>query len=360
MEKVKKIRNTNIEYVRLLAIFLVIINHYALLGGFEFDNPLSLNALTVQFLHSGGKFGVNLFIFISGYYSSTSKRVNFRHISKFVLEVIFYSIIFAFIGYYFHTLSMKGIIKTLAAIPFGQWPFITCYFMLMCLSFWTNKLIYALTEKQHLALLVFLGFTWCLVPTFLKAEFAMSTFTWYMYVYLVAGYVRRVIDKINYSPKTMFLICAGSFGVIWLSELVLTWVGVHYFRFALSKAEHFRHINSLFILIATVSLVIGVLKLEPKHNPFIQVIASTTLGIFMIHDNKAMIPLIWTGIFRTDQFAGSRFLILHALGTCILIMAVCVILDLIRQQTVGRLEDKLFGKEIDDLDRKINAFLGVK
>ena len=220
MNSTKKARNTNIEILRLFAIFIVIVNHYALLGGFVFDNPLSLNAITVQFLHFGGKLGVNLFIFISGYYSSTSKKVNFRHIIKFVLEVTFYSIIFAGIGLAFSTLDTKGLIKMLIPIPFGQWPFITCYFMLMCLSFWINKLIYAMTEKQHFALLLFLGFTWCLVPTFMKADFAMSTFTWYVYIYLVAGYVRRIIDTIQYTSKKMIGIALGAIGLYYSSKLL--------------------------------------------------------------------------------------------------------------------------------------------
>lgn len=357
MGTIKKARNTNIEVLRLFAIFIVVINHYSLLGGFEFENPLETNAIIVQFLHFGGKLGVDLFIFISGYYMSSSKKVGVNHIVKFIFEVTFYSIIFAVIGYIYSTLTLKGIATMLIPIPFSQWPFITCYFMLMCLAFWTNKFMHTMSEKQHLALIVFLGITWCVVPTFIKADFAMSTFTWYMYIYIFAGYVRRVFDKIKYSAKTWLLIGSGSIAFILISEVVFEWVGVHFIPFVGDKAEHFRSINSIFILVATVALVIGTLKLKPRSNKFVQTIASTTLGIFMIHDNKAMIPLLWTGIFKTDKFTHSNILILHAFGTCISIVVVCIIIDLIRQKTIGKLEDKLFGKTIEKLDKKINSYL---
>ncbi len=352
-------RNTNIEYLRLLAIFIVILNHYSLLGGFSYCDPLSFNAILIQFLHVGGKLGVNIFIFISGYFSYTSQKINVRHISKFFLEVTFYSIIFAVFGLCFHTLSLMGVIRMLIPIPFVQWPFVTFYFMLMCLSFWFNKLAHSLTEKQHRALVIGLGIIWCVIPTFFKADFAMSMFAWYVYVFLLAGYVRRIIDGINLPPKVLTGISAASFVTILVSELVIDWFGVHFIPSVLKYAEHFRSMNSLLVVITTVTLFIGVIKLEPKHNKFVATTASTTLGVFLIHDNKAMIPLLWTKLLRTSQFADSKYLILHAFGSCILVMTVCVIIDLIRQRTIGRLEDKLFGKWIDSLDNKVNSYLGI-
>ena len=357
MQNQVKQRNTNIEYVRLFAIFIIILNHYSLLGGFKYYDPLSFNAILIQFIHFGGKLGVNLFIFISGYFSYTSEKINVRHIAKFLLEVTFYSVIFAVFGLCFHTLSLKGIVRMLIPIPFVQWPFVTYYFLLMCLSFWLNKMMHSLSEKQHRVLIMGLGIIWCVIPTFFKADFGMSVFAWYVFVFMLAGYVRRTIDGMKTPPGKLFGIAAGSIGLILLSELVLDWIGAHYYWPVLKHAEHFRGINSLLILIATVTLAVGALKLEPKHNRFIQAVASTTLGVFLIHDNKAMIPLLWTKLLRTRHFTCSKYLILHAFGSCILILVVCVIIDLIRQKTVGKLEDKLLGSRISSLDRKINSYL---
>ena len=113
--------------------------------------------------------GVNVFILISGFFMYKSEKINVRHISKFLLEVTFYSVIFAIIGFLFHTLKFKGIVKMLVPIPFVQWPFITFYFLLMCLSFWLNKMMHSLSEKQHRVLIMGLGIIWCVIPTFFKA-----------------------------------------------------------------------------------------------------------------------------------------------------------------------------------------------
>ena len=77
----------------------------------------------------------------------------------------------------------------------------------------------------------------------------------------------------------------------------------------------------------------------------------------MIHDNKAIIPLLWRKLLRCYEFASSKYLILHAFGSCILVFVVCVLLDLIRQKTVGKLEDKLLGSRIEKLDEKINSYI---
>ena len=354
--KVKQ-RNINIEYVRIIAIFLVILNHYSLLGGFYYSDPLSFNAVLIQFLHSGGKFGVNVFILISGFFSYKSERVNVRHISKFLLEVTFYSVIFALVGVCFHTLKLKGIVKMLIPIPFVQWPFITFYFLLLCLSFWLNRMTHNLTERQHRILMIGLGIIWCVCPTFLKADFGVDIFGWYVYIFLLGGYLRRVIDDIKTPAKKLLVISALSYGFILLSELVIDFIGAHYMWSILKYAEHFRKVNSFFIVLSAVTLLAGAAKLKPRYGTFIQTVSSTTLGVFMIHDNKAMIPLLWRKLLRCYEFTSSKYLILHAFGSCILVFVVCVIIDLIRQKTVGRLEDKLLGSRIEWLDEKVNVYL---
>lgn len=355
-EKVSR-RNSNIEYVRLAAMFLIILNHYSLLGGFYYSDPLSFNAVMIQFLHSGGKFGVNVFILISGFFSYKSNRVNVKHISKFLLEVTFYSVIFAAIGFGFHTLSLKGIVKMLLPIPFVQWPFVTFYFMLMCLSFWFNKLTHHLTERQHRALMIGLGMAWCVCPTFFKADFAVDIFGWYVYVFLLGGYLARIIDGIKIPAKKLIAMSLLSYGFILVSELVIDYVGAHFFWSVLKHAEHFRKINSFFVVFSVVTLVAGAAKLKPEHSAFVQAVSSTTLGVFLLHDNKAMIPLLWRRLLRPYRFASSNFLIFHAIGSCLLIFAVCVVIDLLRQNTVGRIEDKFLGSRIDSLDERINGYL---
>ena len=352
-----KLRNINIEYVRLLAIFLIILNHYSLLGGFYYADPLSFNAVLIQFLHSGGKFGVNVFIFISGYFMYKSERINVKHISKFLLEVTFYSVIFAVIGLVFHTLNLKGIVKMLVPIPFVQWPFVTFYFMLLCLSFWFNRMMHNITERQHRVLMIGLGFTWCVCPTFLKVDFAVDIFGWYVYMFLLGGYLRRVIDDIKVPAKKLIGVSALSYGFILLSEVVIDYIGAHYMWSILKYAEHFRKVNSFFVVLSVVTLVAGAAKLKPRTNTFVQTVSSTTLGVFLLHDNKAMIPLLWRKWLRSYQFASSKFLIFHAFGSCLLVFAVCVLIDLARQKTVGRLEDKLLGSRIEWLDEKANAYL---
>ena len=42
---------------------------------------------------------------------------------------------------------------------------------------------------------------------------------------------------------------------------------------------------------------------------------------------------------------------------CIIILVVCIIIDLIRQKTIGKLEDKLLGRWIEKVDSKLRNYL---
>ena len=143
-------------------------------------------------------------------------------------------------------------------------------------------------------------------------DFAVDIFGWYVYMFLLGGYLRRIIDDIKVPAKKLICFSAISYGMILLSELVIDYIGAHFIWSILKYAEHFRKINSFFIVFSVVTLVAGAAKLKPEYNRFVQTVASTTLGVFLIHDNKAMIPLLWRRLLRCYEFTSSKYLILHA------------------------------------------------
>lgn len=350
-------RNSNIEILRIISVFFIILNHYSLYGGFKFENPLTVNAMTVQFLHLGGKIGVDMFIFISGWFMSTSKTFNLKRIVQLCVQVLFYSIILAAAGIFLKTLSPKDTIRMLAAIPFGNWIFITSYFMLFCLSPILNIIINNISKQRYFILLVFLGITWCIFPTFFKADFDMSNTSWYIYIYLVAGFLRKYESGIPKKPKIWIMVGVGSLLLIMFSEVILEIMGVYVAPIFGHHAEHFRSMNSVLVLITVVCTFIGVSQLNPRISNIIPKIASTSLAVFVLHDNGALRPLLWTEIFKTTSFAGSPFLILHALITASVIFAVGCLIDLLRQITIEKWTLKVFFPLVDKAEKKFYDLL---
>ena len=332
-------RNSNIEILRIISIFLIILNHYSAYGGIDYIHTPGVNSMIVELLHSGGKLGVNIFLFISGWYLCDSQKCNIKRPFYLITEVLVYSIAFVICGLLLSSLQVKEIIKMVFAIPHRNWEFITCYFMMICFAYWINLFLNNITANQFTVLIVFVLITWSIFPTLVKAEFGMSTLTWYVFVYLLAAYVKRIYDKIILSYKQCFLIGILSYVFILCTECILKWMGRYHIKFA-EMSEHLRQINSLFIVLTVVFLFLGFEKLPPHENKVIQQIASTSLAVFIIHDNGALRSFIWNRVFHTADLVDSPFLLLHALIASIAIFVFGFIIDMIRQNTIGKVEKK--------------------
>lgn len=64
-------RSSNIELLRIIAMFMVVLGHYYVKGGFPDDSLMITSKLVMQFLGSWSKIAVDVFVIISGYFLVT-------------------------------------------------------------------------------------------------------------------------------------------------------------------------------------------------------------------------------------------------------------------------------------------------
>lgn len=115
-------RQSNIELLRIVAMFFVIAHHYVVNSGvnelFDFSKPVSSNTLFLQWWGMWGKTAINVFVIITGYFMCSSK-LTLRKILKLYLQVQFYLTVgfaaLVLIGY--ERISVNGIANLLL------WPF---------------------------------------------------------------------------------------------------------------------------------------------------------------------------------------------------------------------------------------------
>ena len=96
----EKIRNSNIELLRILTAMGIMILHYnnTTMGrGLTLAENYSINQMFLILLESLFICGVNLFVLISGYFLSTSNRRDLLKPIKLICEVIIFNYIFYFI-----------------------------------------------------------------------------------------------------------------------------------------------------------------------------------------------------------------------------------------------------------------------
>lgn len=61
----EKNRQSNIECLRILAMLLIVAHHFSVHGGGNFLEQFTTNYVWTEFISSGGKVGVNLFVLIT-------------------------------------------------------------------------------------------------------------------------------------------------------------------------------------------------------------------------------------------------------------------------------------------------------
>ena len=73
-------------------------------------------------------------------------------------------------------------------------------------------------------------------------------------------------------------------------------------------------------------------------------IASCSLAAYIIHENSFIRCFIFIEIFKENMFYNSKWLVIHQLVTCVCILLICTIIELIRRyifdKTINVILDK--------------------
>lgn len=149
-----KQRNSALELLRIVSMLMIVFHHFSIYGGFDWGN----NSLTVphfwyNFIASGGKLGVNVFVLISGYFLINDKCVfvNLRKVLKLLGQLPVYSVVIfsIFAACSKATVDYGAITKVLFPVTHETWWFASTYFVLFLLHPFFNVGLRAL-KKAHI------------------------------------------------------------------------------------------------------------------------------------------------------------------------------------------------------------------
>ena len=364
MEEIKKDilntafqRNSSFELLRIICIIFIIALHFAGHGGFDFDGlenttVVLINRTWISFLQQFGKAGVNIFVLISAYFL-VGKPFKTRKIIEILFEMLFFSIL---LGFGFLLIKKKDfsfdLFKTIF-LPFGSgtWWFMTSYLLLYIFSPFLNLGIKLMTKKMHLAITIFLLLIWSFLPTFLTLDYGFSIFGWFLTLYFIASFIRQYDIKIRLKPF---------FGVLISISIICIWFMIKccikYFAgdgnaavesilgwFDLLQNNNFIHVA------ASILLFLSFKEMNIKVNRFINIVASTTLAIYIVHDYSDMRMFLWTDLFHNASYSASEFLIPYSILVILGVFLIGVLIGLAYKYTFGL----LFHKVVNILDQKV-------
>lgn len=333
-------RNSSIELLRIISMVMIMFHHFAYHGNFEWNyNEITIPHLWYNYILMGGKVGVNIFVLISGFFliENTERLFQPKKLLKFWGQVVFYSITTYFLSIVLqiNNFDIKQIIKICFPITYPGWWFASTYFMLYLIHPFLNKLLHDLNKNVYQYLILLLVLCWSIIPTLTTQLFESNSLLWFITLYVIAGYAKiygfneRLKSKHYFFLFLIVLVCSY---LISVSFLVL---GTKRNELAVHAIDFFG-MERFPILLMALFLFMTFAKLKIKYNKWINVIASATFGVYLIHDSSYIRYYIWWNIFKINQYQESLFLIPYSILVVFIIYVLCTGIEMVRKVLLER------------------------
>ena len=319
-----------------------------------------VNRAFVTFMNPGGEVGVALLFMITGYFQIQKKTFSLK---KVVLSCLYYSV--------FSLLVLGAVCAFGGSIPYmaGQnvatfilralfmpltstlWWYVAVYVFLMLFSPVLNAFLGKLNRKGFLLFLLIAWAIWYGLAGIIGTEFFALQKA--VFFYALGAYVRLFTEKKSGRRPLYvlfaFLAWTGSAYCFYQQGVLSTGPGAG-IRIQL-LLRGYNALSSMIFVTVCVWCVFRLFEgLAMPYRPFVNRIAATTFGIYLIHDSIIMEHLLWFGWLKVaERQYPSPLLPLYAVLTVAGIFIVCSCLDLIRM--------KFFEpKALKAADRCIEAF----
>lgn len=290
-------------------------HHFACHGGYTFDDsvPFENEALIRTFI-VGGKLGVNVFVLISGYFL-IDKQFKWKKFIRLALQVFFYSsvIYLLFLAFGLAIFDIEDLFKNFFPLITNRYWFMSCYVILYVLSPFINKMIKAISKKEHEFLILFLLFVKTIITIF--GYNYLSNVGWFITLYIVSAYLKK------YNVLTNVWISLASFCLSFTAMIVFS-VFLRYSVYGL---------NNIVCFVASVSLFNVFRNMKTSfHSKAVNLVSSAMLGVYLIHDNNFVRPFLWQETLECRRMARKPFFSQYAINVVIIVFAVCTAIELAR------------------------------
>ncbi|MBO4962539.1 MAG: acyltransferase [Clostridia bacterium] len=323
--KKSKQREVGIELLRIVAMLLIIFHHFCYHGGFlSHITSQNKQQLIAKLISNIFPISINLFVFITGYFSLNNKGNVLKKTIVLWIQVFFYSLIIYLIflstkQVKFDKLKLEQIFYPVA---YKEYWFFSAYFLLILVSPFISAMLNNITAKQHLYLVI--GIVVVLYLISIKGmlggilEFTRGySLTWFVCAYIIGAYIKRANIKLKWWGYILFIAVIAC--VIYLKK------EEDFYRFGYADVE------IVFVSVLTFMLFKDIKINCDSLNKFITKIASATFGVYLIHDNNFIRSVLYSKIFKVQEYYNSRFATFKILEFTLVVFIACAFIDLIRQ-----------------------------
>ncbi len=371
-------RQSNYELMRIISMMMIVIWHVFLYGS-NIDSAPDNIKMIYDLIRSILVVHVNSFVILSGYFQCKSK-FKMSKLLSLINSVAFYKIFILTLVFIFgfSSVSKVSIIRNVFPLDLESYWFIRVYLILYIISPFLNKFIATLSKHEYRKLLIVLFTLFSVISTFTNQEALSNTVNYgyslvsFVFLYLLGAYFRIYPFSDTYFGKRfsknaqqlMFIFIFFALAFINFSTHVV-------FTKLLSGGEiasyigrtysvAFNQYDNPLVVLQSLSyfMIFGYLNLKSR---LINVISSTTFGIYLIHENIFLRYNMYR-IFKFPAVAVSKMVFVRVFLVTIIIFTICFIIDFIRQKLFKKIYDLKLSKRfrnrfclyVDSLGIKIN------
>jgi len=347
----KKGRDSNLELLRIVSMLLIVFHHFGAHGGLNIPYDLSNgNLFWYALMIMVGKIGVSAFVLISGYclVNKEGPYFNWKKILRFWWQVFFYAmgcfLLFGFLGKA-NFASREEWHGAFFPIIFRRWWFVTTYFVLSLIYPFINKALVSIGKRAYQTLVIIMVVIWSIIPSLTGKPMESNFMIWMFALYVIGGYLKMYGLNPRFKWWFYLIMCLLFSGLTYLTFAAavvpgfpkIDWFAAQPFLFfSFSSILAFLVALNLFMLFASIN--IGQIK-------WINVMASATFGIYLIHDNAYVSAWLWGELVKPAQYQDSPLLIPYSIGITLAVFIACGAIELIRKYTLEKgfmfLVDKL-------------------
>ena len=332
---------------------------------FSPDNQYVFNSILCEsiFFHFGA-IGNWLFIFISGYFISSAK-ISYKKIFRLWFQVFTISLIIGLAvwisGIYVspafdsattenyilngfekstRLMSKKDMIRCLFPCYFSNNWFVTAYMTFLLIAPLLNDFLNKISKEEHKHCIFVLIIIGTIIPVFpLESFFNPSTIMPFITGFFIAKYIKLYNPEfLNHKSRNFiisFLIYL--FISMWILSCIIIFKYILIGQKYLSSFKNiFAGMNTFPVMCCALFLFCGFKLIKIPYNRFINIVASATFGVYLIHENLLINRWWWHKICKLEKFYYSPFLIPYMFFCVLITFTICTILELLRKNLIER------------------------
>jgi surface polysaccharide O-acyltransferase-like enzyme len=342
---VKRKRNGNIELLRMVATFMVIMLH--LYGKSGLLVPLSedgsINAHLVAIFEAICISCINIYVLISGYFLVTAK-FKIGRLLELIFETMFYGVLVFAIAVAtgltsWGDMALNDKLKVIFPVHMGVYWYVSVYCIFYCMMPVLAAGVGAIGKKAHLTviwlMLIYLSIFKSIVPFRPGIEDNGYSIEWFLTLFLIASYMRLYGIKWLDSYKKGLAVFAGATALIYLEyfaiQMVLKYTGK--LNFISTVSYHYNHI---FVLLAAMGLFATFLhkkEMSVRLSKIVCALSPMTLGIYLFHEHE-LIRFEWQKWLHVNDLSDYNpvMFILASFGIGLIVYVAGTFTDYIRIQ----------------------------